>query len=87
LPSSPSWRGAPFTRARSSSTIFSAVPSRSLLPFALLGVALLIALGFEFVNGVHDTANNAVATVICTQALPVVAHPHLYGRQFRARLQ
>jgi PiT family inorganic phosphate transporter len=41
----------------------SAVPSRSLLPFVLLGVALLIALGFEFVNGFHDTAN-AVATVI-----------------------
>ena len=33
------------------------------LPFLLLGVALLIALGFEFVNGFHDTAN-AVATVI-----------------------
>ena len=33
------------------------------LPFVLLGVALLIALGFEFVNGFHDTAN-AVATVI-----------------------
>ena len=26
-------------------------------PFLLLGVALLIALGFEFVNGFHDTAN------------------------------
>ena len=34
-------------------------------PFLLLGVALLIALGFEFVNGFHDTAN-AVATVIYT---------------------
>src|SRR5262249_8921282 len=33
------------------------------LPFALLGIALLVALGFEFVNGFHDTAN-AVATVI-----------------------
>jgi len=31
--------------------------------FVLLGIALLIALGFEFVNGFHDTAN-AVATVI-----------------------
>ena len=39
------------------------------LPFILLGVALLIALGFEFVNGFHDTAN-AVATVIYTHALP-----------------
>ena len=37
-------------------------------PFLLLGVALLIALGFEFVNGFHDTAN-AVATVIYTNAL------------------
>jgi PiT family inorganic phosphate transporter len=32
-------------------------------------VALLIALGFEFVNGFHDTAN-AVATVIYTHSLP-----------------
>jgi PiT family inorganic phosphate transporter len=39
------------------------------LPFILLFVALLIALGFEFVNGFHDTAN-AVATVIYTRALP-----------------
>src|SRR5256886_9206999 len=39
------------------------------LPFVLLGIALLIALGFEFVNGVHDTAN-AVATVIYTHSLP-----------------
>lgn len=38
------------------------------LPYLLLGVALLIALGFEFVNGFHDTAN-AVATVIYTRAL------------------
>ncbi len=37
--------------------------------FAFLAVALLIALGFEFVNGFHDTAN-AVATVIYTNALP-----------------
>jgi len=42
------------------------------LPFLLLGVALLIALGFEFVNGFHDTAN-AVATVIYTHSLP----PHI----------
>ncbi len=34
----------------------------------LLGLALLIALGFEFVNGFHDTAN-AVATVIYTRSL------------------
>jgi PiT family inorganic phosphate transporter len=37
-------------------------------PFVLLGVALTIALGFEFVNGFHDTAN-AVATVIYTHSL------------------
>ena len=37
--------------------------------FALLALALLIALGFEFVNGFHDTAN-AVATVIYTHAMP-----------------
>ena len=39
--------------------------------FGLLGLALLIALGFEFVNGFHDTAN-AVATVIYTNSLPPV---------------
>jgi PiT family inorganic phosphate transporter len=44
----------------------------TVLPYFLLGVALLIALGFEFVNGFHDTAN-AVATVIYTHALP----PHV----------
>ena len=38
-------------------------------PFVLLGLALLIALAFEFVNGFHDTAN-AVATVIYTNSLP-----------------
>ena len=37
--------------------------------FLFLGLALLIALGFEFVNGFHDTAN-AVATVIYTNAMP-----------------
>src|SRR6202041_1704851 len=41
-------------------------------PYVLLGVALLIALGFEFVNGFHDTAN-AVATVIYTHTL----EPHV----------
>ncbi|MBV8636155.1 MAG: anion permease [Burkholderiaceae bacterium] len=46
--------------------------STSWLPYILLGVALLIALGFEFVNGFHDTAN-AVATVIYTHSLP----PHV----------
>ena len=37
--------------------------------FGLLGLALVIALAFEFVNGFHDTAN-AVATVIYTHAMP-----------------
>ena len=41
----------------------------SFLPYILLFVALLIALGFEFVNGFHDTAN-AVATVIYTRSMP-----------------
>ena len=40
----------------------------SYAPYAMLGMALLIALGFEFVNGFHDTAN-AVATVIYTHSL------------------
>src|SRR5271163_846017 len=45
----------------------------TILPFLLLGLAMLIALGFEFVNGFHDTAN-AVATVIYTHSLkPQVA--------------
>ncbi len=39
------------------------------MPYILLGLALLVALGFEFVNGFHDTAN-AVATVIYTHSLP-----------------
>jgi PiT family inorganic phosphate transporter len=41
-------------------------------PYVLLGIALLIALAFEFVNGFHDTAN-AVATVIYTHSL----EPHI----------
>jgi len=42
-------------------------------PYFLLSFALLVALGFEFVNGFHDTAN-AVATVIYTHSLdPQVA--------------
>jgi PiT family inorganic phosphate transporter len=45
------------------------VKSGSAAPYILLGVALLIALGFEFVNGFHDTAN-AVATVIYTHSMP-----------------
>ena len=45
------------------------VSTTTYVSFILLGVALLIALGFEFVNGFHDTAN-AVATVIYTHSLP-----------------
>jgi PiT family inorganic phosphate transporter len=47
----------------------SGVHTTNWLPFVLLGVALFVALGFEFVNGFHDTAN-AVATVIYTHSLP-----------------
>src|SRR5271155_3246245 len=50
----------------------SGVHAESWLPYALLGVALLTALAFEFVNGFHDTAN-AVATVIYTHTL----EPHV----------
>jgi inorganic phosphate transporter, PiT family len=50
----------------------STVHSESILPYLLLGIALLVALGFEFVNGFHDTAN-AVATVIYTHSLS----PHI----------
>ena len=50
----------------------SSVHQASVFPYVLLGVALLIALGFEFVNGFHDTAN-AVATVIYTHSL----EPHV----------
>jgi PiT family inorganic phosphate transporter len=47
--------------------------SEQAVPWLLLLIALLIALGFEFVNGFHDTAN-AVATVIYTRSLtPQVA--------------
>jgi PiT family inorganic phosphate transporter len=45
------------------------VHNASVFPYILLGIALTIALGFEFVNGFHDTAN-AVATVIYTHSLP-----------------
>src|SRR5580658_2594420 len=50
----------------------STIHNESILPFVLLGLALLVALGFEFVNGFHDTAN-AVATVIYTHSL----EPHI----------
>jgi len=53
-------------------TDLSTVRSGSIMPYVLLGIALLVALGFEFVNGFHDTAN-AVATVIYTHSL----EPHI----------
>src|SRR5215469_13075992 len=46
----------------------STVHTTSIYPFILLACALLIALGFYFVNGFFDTAN-AVATVIYTHSL------------------
>jgi PiT family inorganic phosphate transporter len=50
----------------------SGVHASSITPYVLLGIALAVALGFEFVNGFHDTAN-AVATVIYTHSL----EPHI----------
>ena len=50
----------------------SGVHVTSAWPYVLLVLALLTALGFEFVNGFHDTAN-AVATVIYTHSL----EPHV----------
>jgi PiT family inorganic phosphate transporter len=50
----------------------SEIHSSEIMPFVLLGIALLTALGFEFVNGFHDTAN-AVATVIYTHSM----EPHV----------
>jgi inorganic phosphate transporter, PiT family len=50
----------------------SGIQATSWLPYALLGIALLTALAFEFVNGFHDTAN-AVATVIYTHTM----EPHV----------
>ena len=52
--------------------LLSAGSTASTMAYILLGVALMIALGFEFVNGFHDTAN-AVATVIYTHSL----EPHI----------
>jgi len=60
--------GLAYVGSHLSSDLSGAAPGHS-FPFVLLGLALLIALGFEFVNGFHDTAN-AVATVIYTNSLP-----------------
>jgi len=50
----------------------SGVKTASAWPYVLLVLALVTALGFEFVNGFHDTAN-AVATVIYTHSM----EPHV----------
>jgi PiT family inorganic phosphate transporter len=50
----------------------SGVRTASTFAYFLLAIALATALGFEFVNGFHDTAN-AVATVIYTHSL----EPHV----------
>jgi len=63
--------GVIYTRV-SIATDLGDIKNASIFPFLLLGVALLTALGFEFVNGFHDTAN-AVATVIYTHSL----EPHV----------
>ena len=71
------WTGAAFIAALLGGLFYAAsqlihdlqhVHSPSIFPFVILSIALLIALGFEFVNGFHDTAN-AVATVIYTHSL------------------
>src|ERR1700729_2791635 len=49
--------------------LFATGSHASVVAYSMLAIALLIALGFEFVNGFHDTAN-AVATVIYTHSLP-----------------
>jgi inorganic phosphate transporter, PiT family len=61
--------GAVYSISALTSDLVEAPSGTNALVFILLGVALLIALGFEFVNGFHDTAN-AVATVIYTHSLP-----------------
>ena len=61
-----------FYVARHLSSDLSVEKATSIRPFIMLAGALLIALGFEFVNGFHDTAN-AVATVIYTHSM----EPHV----------
>jgi len=61
--------GVTFAAYGLQSDVAGAGTALALAPLLLLGLSLLIALGFEFVNGFHDTAN-AVATVIYTHSLP-----------------
>src|ERR1700730_14897338 len=44
------------------------IHSSEVMPFVLLAIALLVALGFEFVNGFQELANH-VATVIYTHSM------------------
>ena len=62
--------GLAFTAMNITSDINHAGEPLGVLPCRAL--TLVIAPGFEFVNGFHDTAN-AVATVIYTQSLPPAA--------------
>ena len=48
--------------------LWDAVSSLPALPLLFLTVALIVAFGFEFINGFHDTAN-AITTVIYTRTL------------------
>ena len=61
-------RRASYTPAYHLADDLSVVRDTRAYPYILLGIALFIALGFEFVNGFHDTAN-AVATVIYTNSM------------------
>jgi PiT family inorganic phosphate transporter len=60
------------------STDLANTPAMKLIPLIMLTAALFVALGFEFVNGFHDTAN-AVVTVIYTNALSSHAAVGLAG--------
>lgn len=60
------------------STDLANTPAMNLIPFIMLSAALFVALGFEFANGFHDTAN-AVVTVIYTNALSSHAAVGLAG--------
>ena len=40
-------------------------------PYVLLGIALLIALGFEFVNGFHDTVSSGAVAFGIVSLLPL----------------
>ncbi|MDQ6694460.1 MAG: inorganic phosphate transporter, partial [Chloroflexota bacterium] len=44
------------------------MPDLNLYSWTLLGMVVLLAISFDFINGFHDTAN-AVATVISTRVL------------------